>query len=259
MTTLTALPALTDNYIWSITGPAGAAVIVDPGEAAPVLDAIANGLRPCAILITHHHHDHIGAAADLAQQLGIPIHAPVDDRITMDCQRVGDGDTLRLEEAGLHFEVMAVPGHTLSHVAYVGHGAAFVGDTLFSLGCGRLFEGSSAQMLASLQRLAQLPPDTAVCCAHEYTLANAAFALRVEPDNPALLARIEHARAQRSTGHPTLPTSIALERATNPFLRCTQPTIRAQVTAWDGEAGTDPDELALFTALRRWKDGFVAP
>ncbi|MCB1568200.1 MAG: hydroxyacylglutathione hydrolase [Xanthomonadales bacterium] len=259
MTTLTALPALTDNYIWSLTGPAGAAVIVDPGEAAPVLSAVAQGLRPCAILITHHHHDHIGAAASLAQHLDIPIHAPVDDRIAMDCQRVGDGDVVRLDAAGLGFTVMAVPGHTLSHVAYAGHDVAFVGDTLFSLGCGRLFEGSPAQMWASLQRLAQLPPDTAVCCAHEYTLANAAFALRVEPDNPALLARIEHAQAQRASGRPTLPTSIALELATNPFLRCSQATIRAQVTAWNAETGTDPDELALFTALRRWKDGFIAP
>ncbi len=220
MPSLTALPALQDNYIWTLAGTDQRTVIVDPGEAAPVARAIAAGLRPCAILLTHHHLDHIGGAA------------------------------------GLRFSVLQVPSHTTSHVAYVGEGVAFTGDTLFSLGCGRLFEGTPAQMLASLQRLAALPAQTLVCCGHEYTLANAAFAKAVDPDNAALDARIAEAGAQRAAGRPSLPTTMAGERATNPFLRCDDPQVAAQVAAHWGTPFAD--ELATFAALRRWKDGFVA-
>ena len=256
MTSLTALPALTDNYIWTLTGSAGGAVIVDPGEAAPVLAAVANGLRPCAILITHHHHDHIGAVVELTRRFDLPVYAPEDARIDMASVRVRDGDEIRVSAAALTFQVIAVPGHTLTHVAYAGEGVVFVGDTLFSLGCGRLFEGSPAQMLASLKRLARLPPETLLCCAHEYTLANAAFAQAVEPGNPTLKARIDQARGQRAAGQPSLPTTLAMELATNPFLRWTEAEIQSSVRAFS--SGADTDELATFTALRRWKDGFIA-
>ena len=150
--------------------------------------------------------------------------------------------------------MLHVPGHTLTHVAYVGNGTAFTGDTLFSLGCGRLFEGTPTQMLASLERLAALPQQTRVCCGHEYTLANGAFALQVEPDNAALAQRLTQARAARAQGRPTLPVSIAGERATNPFLRCHQPQVAARVAAHCGSDATDA--LDTFAAMRRWKDGF---
>lgn len=250
-----ALPALSDNYIWTLTGEGSRAVIVDPGEAAPVERAIAQGLRPCAILLTHHHHDHTGAVAELARRYALTVHAPQDDRIAHVDQRVAEGDEVVLDGAGLRFRVLHVPGHTLTHVAYVGEGVAFTGDTLFSLGCGRLFEGTPAQMLASLRRLAALPDETLVCCAHEYTLANAAFAMAVEPGNPALQARLAEVRRQRAAGRPSLPSTIGVERATNPFLRCDEASVAGAVAA---HAGSDPgDELATFAALRRWKDGFV--
>lgn len=251
-----ALPALRDNYIWALAGAGGRAVIVDPGEAAPALAAIATGLRPCAILLTHHHADHIGAAAELAEHCNIPVFAPDDARIACASMRVGEGDAVDLPEAGLRFSVMHVPGHTLSHIVYVGEGVAFTGDTLFSLGCGRLFEGTPAQMLDSLRRIAALPPQTQVCCGHEYTLANAAFAQVLDPDNAALHQRTRQARAARAAGRPTLPVSIATERATNPFLRCDDAGIAARVAAHCGTQASDT--LATFAALRRWKDDFVA-
>ena len=256
MPLLTALPALQDNYIWTLTGTNHGAVIVDPGEAAPVLRAIAAGLRPCAILLTHHHLDHIGGAAELAERHKLPVYAPDDPRIRCADIRVADGDEVTLDASGLRFRVLQVPGHTTSHVAYVGEGVAFTGDTLFSLGCGRLFEGTPAQMLASLQRLAALPAQTLVCCGHEYTVANGAFAKVVDPANAALDARIDEARAQRVAGRPSLPTTMASERATNPFLRCDDPQVAAQVAAHWGTPVAD--ELTTFAALRRWKDGFVA-
>ncbi len=256
MTSPIALPALSDNYIWTLAGASGHAVVVDPGEAAPVLAAIETGLRPCAILLTHHHADHIGAAAQLSERLQVPVYAPHDERIACEAVRVGEGDTVELPEAGLCFSVMHVPGHTLSHIIYVGEGVAFTGDTLFSLGCGRLFEGTPVQMLDSLRRIAALPGHTHVCCGHEYTLANAAFAQAVEPDNAALHQRMAQARAARAAGRPTLPVSIATERATNPFLRCEQAHVASRVAARCGTQASDTQET--FAALRRWKDGFVA-
>lgn len=256
MTSPIALPALSDNYIWTLAGTDGRAVVVDPGEAAPVLAAIENGLRPCAILLTHHHADHIGAAAALSERLQVPVYAPDDERIACDAIRVGEGDAVELTEAGLCFSIMHVPGHTLSHIVYIGQGVVFTGDTLFSLGCGRLFEGTPAQMLDSLRRIAALPGQTQVCCGHEYTLANAAFAQVVEPDNTALHQRTAQARATRAAGRPTLPVSIASERATNPFLRCEDARLASRVAAHCGTRASDT--LETFAALRRWKDGFVA-
>ena len=253
------LPAFADNYIWTLEGAASpasmGAVIVDPGQAAPVLAAAAQGLRPALMLLTHHHPDHIGGAAELLRHWPqLPVFAPDDDRIDLECTRVGNGD--RVEHDGWRFEVLAVPGHTVSHIAFSGHGHLFCGDTLFSLGCGRLFEGTPAQMLASLDRLAALPGDTRVCCGHEYTLANAAFAGVVDPDNPALRRRTEDATAMRQTGRPTLPSTIADERAANPFLRVDDAAVRTAVAA---RLGRDlVDRVETFAELRRWKDGFRA-
>lgn len=256
MSTPTALPALADNYIWAVTGAGGNALIVDPGEARPVLEAMEQGLRPRAILVTHHHHDHTGAVQMLAERCGATVYAPADERIAVDCVRVGEGDTVDVDALDLTFRVIEVPGHTLSHVAFVGDGLAFTGDTLFSLGCGRVFEGSHAQMFESLERLAALPSETRICCSHEYTLANAAFALSVEPGNLALIERVAQARKARAEGAPTLPTSLASERQTNPFLRCRQAAVAMRAAR---QSGCDwSDAVAVFSALRRWKDGFAS-
>jgi hydroxyacylglutathione hydrolase len=249
------LPAFADNYIWTLSGEDGTAVVVDPGEAAPVLAAAAQGMRPALLLLTHHHADHIGGAAELRRQWpDLAVFAPADPRIDLACTRIGEGDEIVL--GGWRCRAMEVPGPTTSHVAFHGNGVVFCGDTLFSLGCGRLFEGSPAQMLDSLDRLAALPGDTLVCCGHEYTLANAAFAAAVDPDNSTLRQRTEDATAMRERHLPTLPATIAGERAANPFLRVDSEAIRSAVAARLGRA--PGDRVETFAELRRWKNGFNA-
>ena len=254
------LPALRDNYIWTLVGDDGAAIVVDPGEADPVLQAAADGLRPAAILLTHHHADHVGGTAALCQRWpGLEVFAPADARIPAASRRVAEGDGVAV--AGCRFRVLEIPGHTSSHVAFVSEDAAqggpvFCGDTLFSLGCGRMFEGTPPQMLASLNRLAALPGQARVCCGHEYTLANAAFAAVVEPGNAALARRTAQAAAQRARGEPTVPSRLQDERAANPFLRVDAPEVRRSVAA---RLGREPaDRVEVFAELRRWKDGFQA-
>lgn len=253
------IPAFDDNYIWTVSDQAGRALVVDPGDADPVLRAADNGLQPLAVFITHHHADHVGGlAALLARWPTLAVYAPDDPRIPQATQRVADGDRVDLPELALGFEVIAVPGHTRSHLAYVQRDAEapllFCGDTLFHLGCGRLFEGTPAQMHASLQRLAALPDAAQVCCTHEYTLSNARFALAVDPDNPDLQAQVERARRQREAGVPTLPSTLGAQRAANPFLRCHTASVRNAVERHLGRATAS--EIDTFAGLRGWKDGY---
>lgn len=254
MTTLNvlAIPALSDNYIWLLADPAGRAVLVDPGDATPALQVLARDrLQLVAILLTHHHPDHIAGVADLTTAFpAAQVIAPVDERIAGVDHRVSDGDRIAIPGMALHFDVLSVPGHTLSHVAYHGDGLLFSGDTLFSAGCGRLFEGTPAQMLASLDRLAALPASTRVCCGHEYTAANLAFARNIEPDNVALEMRSAEVQAMRAAGQPSLPSTLTSELACNPFLRIDQPAV---IAALDG-AGQSRSER--FGELRRRKDQF---
>lgn len=245
------VPALSDNYIWLLSDRSGAAIAVDPGAARPLRQALLHdGLKLRAILLTHHHDDHLGGVAELVAETGAQVYAPEDPRIRLPARRVGDGERLHLSEPALQFEVLAVPGHTRSHIAWYGHGLLFSGDTLFSVGCGRLFEGTPAQMLTSLDRLARLPNDTLICCAHEYTEANCRFALSLESDNLQLRTRAAQVAALRRRNLPSLPVSLGEELATNPFLRVDQP---AMIAALDG------DRTARFAELRRRKDGFKAP
>ncbi|HLU76687.1 MAG TPA: hydroxyacylglutathione hydrolase [Burkholderiales bacterium] len=252
--TVVPIPAFNDNYIWALHDTRRVA-IVDPGDARPVQDYLRReGLALSAILLTHHHNDHIGGVATLARAHDVPIYAPHDERIATATERVREGDTVELPEFGLKFEVLEVPGHTRTHVAYYGAGMLFCGDTLFACGCGRLFEGTPEQMHRSLGKFAALPDDTLVYCAHEYTLSNIAFSRAVEPDNAALAAREASDRASREANRPTLPSTIGLEKATNPFLRVTEPAVTASAARYAGrDLGTPVDVLA---AIRQWKNEF---
>ena len=245
------LPAFDDNYIWLLHDGKNA-LVVDPGDAQPVLLALqTQGLQLQGILVTHHHGDHTGGVDNLRNATGAAVFGPASEPMPEPIHRVNDGDTVRL--LGMDFQVMHVPGHTLGHIAYYCSPYLFCGDTLFSAGCGRLFEGTAAQMQASLERLAALPPDTQVCCTHEYTLSNLKFALEVEPDNQALIDYAARCRSLRAQGQPTLPSSIALERQINPFLRSDQATVIASARAFDG-AGVD--HHGAFATLRQWKNQY---
>jgi len=253
MPEVTPIRAFKDNYIWLLRAGRRAAV-VDPGDAAPVLEVLAaQQLELAAILVTHHHPDHVGGIANLLAARAVPVYGP-DEPIVGITQRVADGDRVRLPELGIDFDVLAIPGHTRAHVAYYGAKLLFCGDTLFACGCGRVFEGTPAQMHASLERLAALPDDTKVYCAHEYTLANIAFARAVEPENAALTERERTDGATRQADRPTVPSTIALEKKTNPFLRCREPDVIAAASRVRGAPADDA--VAVFAALREWKNRF---
>ena len=249
--------AFKDNYIWLLRGDSRAHVaLVDPGDAAPVLEALPRlGLEPAAILCTHHHHDHTGGIAELLHHFpGLPVYGPAHEDIEGLTHPLREADEVHLPALNLSFRVLDIPGHTRGHIAYYGHGWLFSGDTLFSAGCGKLFEGTAAQMHNSLARLSALPSDTEVYCGHEYTVANLRFALTVEPDNAAARAYQSEAEALRAAGEPTLPSTLERERQINPFLRVSAATVRAAAEKETGE--TLSDSVAVFAAIRRWKDNY---
>ena len=252
--TIIPLPAFRDNYIWLLRAGA-CAVVVDPGEAAPVLRYLADeGLTLAAILITHHHPDHVGGVAELLAQAPVPVHGPALEAIAGIDHPVGEGDVVCLPGLGVELRVFDIPGHTAGHVGYYGDSALFCGDTLFAAGCGRLFEGTPAQMFDSLQKLAALPGDTRVYCTHEYTLSNLAFAAAVEPANGAISERIAASEGMRAANQPTVPFPLSGEMLTNPFLRVHEPAVIYQAETQSGCGLTSPVEV--FAALREWKNRF---
>lgn len=253
------LNAFDDNYIWLLRRGDQAAV-VDPGDATPVLAYLdEQQLNLCAILVTHHHADHIGGIGELRARYEMPVFGPAGEPIDLLTRPLVDGEHIELPQLGAVFEVLAVPGHTRAHIAYYGRnrspcGPLFCGDTLFACGCGRVFEGSPRQMRHSLARLAALPGATRIYCAHEYTQANIRFALAVEPENLELIARAEEVADLRAAHRPTLPTTIGTELAVNPFLRWDAPTVIAAARRFSGKPLTQPDEV--FAAIREWKNRY---
>ncbi len=255
---LTALPAFSDNYIWMLDD-GRQAFVVDPGEAGPVTAALdARGLALKAILVTHHHADHCGGVDALRRRLDGPVYGPARERIPEPYTRLADGE--KIDVLGMRFTILDTPAHTAGHIAYfhAGDGAArqplvFCGDTLFSAGCGKLFEGTAEQMYTSLARLAALPDATRVCCGHEYTLSNLRFAQAVEPANDAITEYTAWCVAQREAGLPTLPSTLARERKVNPFLRCDQAAV---VQAALANGASSDSGAAVLAALRTWKNEF---
>ena len=251
------LPAFQDNYLW-VLHDGHRALVVDPGDAQPVLAFLQReGLQLEAILVTHHHPDHTGGVDMLRDATGAQVYGPAREVVPQPLVRLSEGDSVTV--LGLQFDVFDVPGHTAGHIAYYcadvdGQPLLFCGDTLFSGGCGRLFEGTPAQMLASLDKLAALPGDTRVCCTHEYTISNLKFALAVEPANAELIHYSQRCQALRAQDLPTLPSTIAQEKLINPFLRTRLPGVAQAARAFD--AATPEDEVAVFAAIRQWKNEF---
>lgn len=258
MLNVTPIPAFTDNYIWCLTAEGNpSAFVVDPGDAAPVLAHLeAHELVLGGIIITHHHFDHTGGIDGLLAASNVPVYGPENPGIAQISQRLSEGD--RVDILGVDWEILEVPGHTLDHIAFfTGTNSPpllFCGDTLFAGGCGRVFEGNPAMMLGSLDKLAALPAETRVYCAHEYTMANLAFAQAVEPDNTALAARVARDASRREEALPTVPSEIRLELDTNPFLRCSQQDVAGHMARREGINPRDP--VAVFAAVRSWKDNF---
>ena len=248
------LRAFSDNYIWTLRDSTHAAA-VDPGDARPVLDYLrAEHLELAAIINTHHHADHVGGNSELLKHYRVPVFGPHDERIREVTHRLGDGDRITLPHFGIEFQVFEIPGHTRTHIAFYGAGMLFSGDTLFAVGCGKLFEGTPQQMYDSLSRLMQLPDDTRVYCGHEYTLSNIRFARAADPDNVALRELEAKAAQLREQGQPTLPSSIGQERATNPFVRCDEPALVRSASAHAGKKLETP--VAVLAAIREWKNKF---
>lgn len=245
------IPAFKDNYIW-LLAHAGRAAVVDPGDPAPVIERLeALGLRLETILVTHHHADHQGGVGALLERWPAEVFGPESESITGCNQPLRGGEMIRVLDQSVN--VLAVPGHTLGHLAYYVPGALFCGDTLFGAGCGRLFEGTPAQMWNSLSSLAGLPDETHIYCAHEYTEANLRFALAVEPFNPAVQARTKRVAALRAQGKSSVPSTLAEEKASNPFLRSCQPVV---IAAGLEHAAVDRSPVAIFAAIRQWRNAF---
>jgi hydroxyacylglutathione hydrolase len=253
-TTIIPIRAFQDNYIWCLQR-GSAAVVVDPGDAGPVFEYLSKeGLRLAAILTTHHHADHIGGNTELLSEYNVPVFGPAREAIPGITRTLRDGESIEVPAISVNFRVLDVPGHTAGHIAYYGEGVLFCGDTLFSCGCGRLFEGTAAQMYSSLAKFADLPGNTLVYCAHEYTLSNLRFARAADPGNTAIDERETAAKAALAAGNPSLPSTIQTELATNPFLRSVNPAVVAGASRHVGRTLGDPVEV--FAALRKWKDGF---
>ena len=250
------IPAFDDNYLW-LLHDGQRALVVDPGDPAPVLRTLAEQhLTLDTILVTHHHQDHTGGVAELHSKTSAKVYGPATENIPKPYEPLAEGHSVAT--LGLNFQVIDVPGHTAGHIAYFcpdvnGKPLLFCGDTLFSGGCGRLFEGTPAQMLASLDKLAALPGNTVVCCTHEYTLSNLRFAVAVDPANTELADYQAHCKALREQNKPTLPTSIAKELLINPFLRTRQPALTTSARQFDAAAH---DETTVFAAIRQWKNQF---
>jgi len=252
--TITAIPALSDNYIWLLEAGNGKCAVVDPGEAQPVLAALAaRGLDLSHILLTHHHYDHVDGVPELLELYDATVYGPADDRLPFVHEVCREGEDIHLEGMGITFQVLDIPAHTRSHIAFYGHGALFCGDTLFSVGCGRLFEGTAEEMQGALDKLSALPAETEVYCAHEYTQSNCAFALAVEPGNPALQKRATEVDTLRARGEITLPSTLADELSCNPFMRTREDNVVTVARGLDPQATAGASTMAV---IRAWKDRF---
>ncbi len=256
MHTITPIPALADNYIWAIQDPSSSnVVIVDPGEARPVHNFLQyNNLSLSAILLTHHHLDHVGGVDDLLHDCEVEVYGANSSYMPMVTKHVAEGDDLYLAEINLALSVMEIPAHTLDHVAYYNQNLLFCGDTLFTAGCGRIFEGTPQQMYAALARLAALDPQTQIYCGHEYTINNLSFALNIEPNNQDMLDRMQQAQDLLDRGLATVPAPIEIELKTNPFLRSDIPTVKK--AAEEYAQMELPSPLEVFATLRAWKNSF---
>jgi hydroxyacylglutathione hydrolase len=255
--TMIPVPAFKDNYMWLLYhATSHHAVVIDPGEAKPIIQELRQrNLELSAILVTHHHWDHTQGIEELLQYRKTPVYGPALDNIPFCNRRLQGDDIIHLPELDLSFSVMEIPGHTRGHIAYYGASSVFTGDTLFTGGCGRLFEGTAEQMYHSLNKIAALPAETFVFCGHEYTEQNLLFAKHVEPHNEYLENRIQKTLKLRAANRPTVPASLRLELQTNPFLRCHLPSVQQSVEKHCGRTLTNPIEV--FAELRLWKDNFV--
>jgi len=250
------VPALHDNYIWTLVNRNNKhAVCIDPGDAEPVFALLKREkLILSALLITHHHWDHTNGIKALLNHYPVPVYGPQKEPIASLTQPLLENEQITLKKLDLTLTVLEIPGHTKGHIAFYNQDSVFCGDTLFAAGCGRLFEGTAEQMYQSLMKLSQLPDNTKIYCAHEYTQANLRFAETVEPDNPDIQARLKEVQQLRQKQQITLPSQLAVERLTNPFLRCHTASVRAAAEQFTQQTLASP--IAVFAAIRHWKDQF---